>query len=71
MRVPDAPHPARLDPARDDYDDIVRAHRAATARGDATYRDPATGFLVLTRDTLLARGTCCTQGCRHCPYLEP
>lgn len=23
---------------------------------------------ALTRDFLLRRGTCCKNGCRHCPY---
>ena len=26
------------------------------------------GLMVLTRDYLLARGTCCKNGCRHCPF---
>jgi hypothetical protein len=37
--------------------------------GDPLYVDPATGFHVLTAATLLARGTCCDTGCRHCPYV--
>jgi hypothetical protein len=49
---------------------IGRAHAAAEARGDETYVDPATGYLVLTAATLLARGECCGSGCRHCPYPE-
>ena len=64
------PHPSRCAPDRPDYEAIVRAHDEALARGDSSYRDPSTDFLVMTRSTLLARGTCCEQGCRHCPYLE-
>ena len=26
------------------------------------------GLMVLTRKYLLDRGTCCDNGCRHCPY---
>ncbi|MGC8498509.1 MAG: DUF5522 domain-containing protein [Acidimicrobiales bacterium] len=49
-------------------DRIAAAHADAVARGATTYRDPATGFRVFTRSWLLARGICCDQGCRHCPY---
>jgi hypothetical protein len=28
------------------------------------------GLMVLTENFLLKRGYCCTNGCRHCPYLE-
>jgi hypothetical protein len=45
-------------------------HRAAVSSGRATYRDPVTGFDVMTADTLSARGSCCGSGCRHCPYPE-
>ena len=26
------------------------------------------GLMVLTRRYLLERGTCCNNGCRHCPF---
>lgn len=26
------------------------------------------GLMVLTGDYLLRRGSCCRNGCRHCPY---
>jgi ATP-binding cassette subfamily B (MDR/TAP) protein 1 len=45
-----------------------RAHDAAVARGVPTYRDPATGYDVMTAPALAARGECCDNGCRHCPY---
>jgi hypothetical protein len=44
------------------------AHAAAVAAGAETYRDPATGLMVLTAQTLARRGSCCGSGCRHCPY---
>ncbi len=68
-RGPDEPHPARLaadDPMRDA---ILAAHRAARESGATGYADPATGYLVMTSVYLAGRGTCCHQGCRHCPYL--
>lgn len=46
----------------------ARLHDLACARGDAMYPDPLTGLWVMTRVGLLARGACCGQGCRHCPY---
>jgi diphthamide synthase (EF-2-diphthine--ammonia ligase) len=49
-------------------DAIRRAHDAACERGERTYRDPATGYSVFTRDAHLSRGRCCGSGCRHCPY---
>lgn len=64
------PHPSRLDPRRDDYEAIISAHQSADARGETTYEDPSTGFLVMAHHALLARGFCCSQKCRHCPYIE-
>jgi hypothetical protein len=49
-------------------DDVNALHAEATGRGDPSYIDPATGYLVLTAATLWARGECCGSGCRHCPY---
>ena len=49
---------------------ILAAHDAALAGNAAGYRDPATGLFVLTAAWLAARGTCCDNGCRHCPYVE-
>lgn len=63
------PHPARLDPHRTDRATILAAHRAAVEAGEPTYRDPATGYTVMTGAILAARETCCDNGCRHCPYL--
>jgi len=48
--------------------EIVAAHDAAVVAGEAGYLDPASGLFVLTSVYLAERGTCCDQGCRHCPY---
>jgi hypothetical protein len=48
--------------------EIVAAHDAAVRTGDPGYIDPETGLFVLTASYLADRGTCCEQGCRHCPY---
>jgi hypothetical protein len=47
----------------------MAAHAEAVARGDAGYLDPTTGLFTMTAAYLLERGTCCDQGCRHCPYV--
>jgi hypothetical protein len=47
---------------------LMSLHAEATRRGEPAYVDPATGYLVMTASTLLARGECCGSGCRHCPY---
>jgi hypothetical protein len=65
----DEPHPSRLAPTAPGYDEIIRAHRAALARGDAGYLDPFTGFFVFTAASLAGR-ECCECGCRHCPYVS-
>jgi hypothetical protein len=64
------PHPDRLDPARPDYSAIIAAHTAAVAAGEPSYVDPTSGLFVMTASELLVRGSCCDQGCRHCPYLD-
>lgn len=47
---------------------IAAAHRAAEAAGMAGYLDPETGLFVLTAAYLRARGSCCENQCRHCPF---
>ena len=69
MDVP-LPHPSRLSPEDPRYDEIVAAHEAAVRSGELLYRDPATGLFVLSVIAHLERGLCCSQGCRHCPYVE-
>ncbi len=66
----DRPHPSRLPPDHPRRDEILAAHGRALETGAASYRDPATGWSVLTASWLAARGTCCRQGCRHCPYVD-
>ncbi len=61
---------SRLAPDAPRRDEILAAHRAALDAGDALYPDPVTGLFVLTARFLADRGTCCTRGCRHCPYLD-
>lgn len=70
LSFPLDPHVSRLDPERADYHAIVAAHRTAVEAGEPGYLDPTTGLFVLTAATLWVRGTCCDQGCRHCPYLD-
>lgn len=65
-----APSAARLAPDHPLRAEILAGHEAALATGEPTYVDPASGYQVLTADTLAARGTCCGSGCRHCPW-EP
>lgn len=67
-RGPHEPHPDRLAFDHPDRDAILAAHAHALARGDAGYRDPASGLFVMTAGYLAARGYCCDNGCRHCPY---
>ena len=47
---------------------VTEVHRRAVDAGEAGYLDPGTGLFVMTSSYLAARGTCCGQGCRHCPY---
>jgi len=35
---------------------------------DEDYYLDKNGLLVFTEKYLLQRGTCCGNGCRHCPY---
>jgi hypothetical protein len=65
----DRPHPLRLDPGSARYAEVLAAHAAAVARGDDQYRDPLSGWMVMTAATLADQGECCERGCRHCPYL--
>ena len=63
------PRADRLDRSHPQAGEALAAHAAAMEDGDSTYRDPITGYRVLTARTLAARGTCCGLGCRHCPYV--
>ena len=46
----------------------LQLHDEACARGELSYRDPRTGYIVFTKLQHLQRGYCCESGCRHCPY---
>jgi hypothetical protein len=63
------PHPSRFGPRAFGYQAALRAHRAAVDAGEIGYLDPCTGLFVMTAAYLIARGTCCDSGCRHCPYV--
>lgn len=75
MRAPRAdrpinePHPDRLAPDHPNRDEILTAHATAVATGAEGYLDPSTGLFVFTAAYLAERGTCCSTGCRHCPYV--
>ena len=47
---------------------VDELHLEACMDGRSTYIDPATGYQVLTSDSLLRQGKCCGNSCRHCPY---
>jgi hypothetical protein len=64
------PHPSRLDPAHPRRAEILAAHAEALRDGRPGYLDPDSGLFVLTAGFLADRGTCCTRGCRHCPYID-
>jgi hypothetical protein len=49
-------------------EEVAVAHAAAIATGQTGYMDPGSGLFVLTAAYLKKRGTCCGNGCRHCPY---
>jgi ATP-binding cassette subfamily B (MDR/TAP) protein 1 len=40
----------------------------ACANGFDTYKDPISGYQVLTSEALLKKGKCCGNSCRHCPF---
>jgi len=40
----------------------------ASANGFDTYKDPISGYQVLTSEALLKKGKCCGNSCRHCPF---
>jgi hypothetical protein len=64
------PHHSRLARGHPLLDQILSAHADALAREAPGYTDPATGLFVLSAAYLAARGSCCDQGCRHCPYVD-
>ena len=64
------PSTLRLDPANKNYSKIIAAHDEALAKNLDGYIDPFNSLYVLTSASLVARGFCCENNCRHCPYCE-
>ena len=64
------PSTLRLDPANKNYTKIIAAHDEALAKNLDGYIDPINSLFVLTAASLKARGFCCENNCRHCPYCE-
>ena len=48
--------------------DYNTAHKEAVEAGAMYYKDPDTGYSVITSLAHQKRGKCCGSGCRHCPY---
>ena len=65
------PSGQRLDPDAVDHEAVLAAHDRAVAAGSPGYADPRTGAFVFTAVALAERGSCCEQGCRHCPWVAP
>jgi hypothetical protein len=65
----DRPHPQRFATLRNDRELVLARHREAVEQGAISYTDPATGYRVFTAAHLAAQGSCCDNGCRHCPYI--
>jgi len=64
------PHPDRLRADHPARQAILAAHAAALSTNQPGYLDPVTGLFVFTSAWLRDVGTCCANGCRHCPYIE-
>ena len=47
---------------------IDESHLDACQRGERSYLDPKTGYMVFTAVALRDNGRCCGCGCRHCPF---
>jgi hypothetical protein len=47
--------------------DVEELHALASA-AKRSYRDPSTGYSVFPVSQHLARGVCCGNACRHCPF---
>ena len=62
------PNPSRVAPDHPRRSEILAAHDRALAAEAPGYRDPLSGFFVMTAAYLASRGVCCGNGCRHCPY---
>ncbi|KAK7095244.1 hypothetical protein V1264_006677 [Littorina saxatilis] len=47
---------------------IHKAHVNALKAGEMFYKDPLTGYDVMSKLAHLHRGDCCGNACRHCPF---
>lgn len=63
------PSPKRLKPDDPFRDEILKLHSQAIESNLDEYKDPKSGFQVLTAKFHSNRGFCCDQMCRHCPYV--
>ena len=59
---PSTPKPKQAVP------DIEELHEQACLEGKFQYKDPATGYTVISKLGHQKRGYCCGHRCRHCPY---
>lgn len=64
------PSPFRLDPSNKNFAKILVAHDEAMANNSDGYTDPVNSLFVITALAHKARGYCCENNCRHCPYSE-
>jgi hypothetical protein len=46
----------------------TKAHDDAVKLGKEVYVDPTTGYQVFTSISLMKKGYCCGNVCRHCPF---
>lgn len=49
---------------------VERTPTAVSADEPDGYVDPVTGYWVFSRAYHLRRGSCCGNGCRHCPWAD-
>ncbi|KAG0232089.1 hypothetical protein BGW42_008382 [Actinomortierella wolfii] len=63
-----APEQPPKTPAELEKERWQEAHRAACEGNCKFYKDPKTGYSVMTELLHLDRGYCCGNRCRHCPY---
>ena len=58
---------ARISREIDDLEAVLAEAKRAISENEDSYLD-AQGNVVFTARYHLKRGTCCANGCRHCPY---
>ena len=62
------PAPDRLSPEHPSFEGIADAHDESVEQGQMGYLDSPSGLFVFNAKMLKDRGSCCSRGCRHCPY---